>query len=456
MKKISSILFLLIVMNFTAVFASIEVGIARKSITPKDPIWLTGYAVRETPATGVAHDLWAKAMVIADGSKIQAIIVTTDVLGLSREISTDVANEIIRIYGITRSQLLLNSSHTHSGPMIWPALSGIANYEPKDQQVVSNYSQQLTKDLITVIGMAKENLEPATLSSGNAIADFAINRRRAVAGVTTAEPNPKSPIDHDVPVVKVTAANGKIKAILFGYACHNTTVQADNYLVNGDYAGFAQLELEKANPGATAMFVLGCAGDQNPAPRGTIALAEQHGKSLATAVLNELSSGDLRILSSPIRTAYVQTELEFAPFKLANYQKDIIGTDKFLQRRAKLMLEAYNKGWDVSKLSYPVQAISFGKNFTILALAGEVVVDYSLMTKKNYPNQNVFVAGYSNEVMCYIPTKRILAEGGYEPISSMIYYSMPGPFKNDVEERILLAIDQVMKKVGAKKNKSSK
>ncbi len=456
MKRIAPILFLLIIINSMAVFASTEVGIARINITPQAPIWLTGYAVRETPATGVAHDLWAKAMVISDGPKIQVIIVTMDILGLSREISTDVTNELIKAYGIKRSQLLLNSSHTHSGPMIWPALSSIADYSPKDQQIVSTYSQKLTQDLIKVISMARENLEPATLSAGNGSVDFAINRRKAVAGVTSDEPNAKAPIDHDVPVVKILDANGKLKGVLFGYACHNTTVSGDNYSVNGDYAGFAQLELEKNNPGTTAMFILGCAGDQNPAPRGTIALAEQHGKSLANAVVKVLRSDLLRNLNSPIRTAYVTTMLEFEPVDVAVYQKDIVGNNKFMQRRAKVMLEAYNKGWDVSKLSYPVQAISFGKNLTILALAGEVVVDYSLNTKKSYPKQNVFVAGYSHEVMCYIPTKRILAEGGYEPISSMIYYTMPGPFKNNVETKILSAIDEVMKSVGAKKKRETK
>jgi hypothetical protein len=127
--------------------------------------------------------------------------------------------------------------------------------------------------------------------------------------------------------------------------------------------------------------------------------------------------------------------------------------DEYVQRRAKLMLQAYNKGWDVSKYNYPVQCIRFGKDLTILAMAGEVVVDYALWAKQTFKNENLFVGGYSNEVMCYIPTKRILDEGGYEANSSMIYYVLPGPFADNVEERIQGAVKQVMKRVGVKPSK---
>jgi hypothetical protein len=115
------------------------------------------------------------------------------------------------------------------------------------------------------------------------------------------------------------------------------------------------------------------------------------------------------------------------------------------------MLEAIDKGYDISTISYPVQAVRFNKDFTILALGGEVVVDYSLNTKKRYPLENMFVAGYSTEVQCYIPSARVLKEGGYEPDNSMIYYGLPGPFAGNVEEKVTGAIDLVLKKTGAKR-----
>ena len=96
------------------------------------------------------------------------------------------------------------------------------------------------------------------------------------------------------------------------------------------------------------------------------------------------------------------------------------------------------------------QAVRFGNDLTILALSGEVVVDYSLKTKKEFAGENLFVAGYCNEVTCYIPSKRVLQEGGYEADESMLYYGLPGPFADDVEERIFKTIRQVLKNTGVK------
>ncbi len=420
---------------------SIRAGFARQSITPELPMWMTGYAARQKPADGTIHELWAKALALQDSSGSRVVIVTVDLLGLSHEIVEQVAARVNTLYGIKRSQLFLNSSHTHSGPLIWPCLDVIYELAPEDQQRVSQYGHTLTDELVKVVGAALAGLHPAILSSGHGQGDFAINRRNAI--------HPNGPTDQDLPVLKIAAPDGRLEVVLFGYACHNTTIQDDVLQFNGDYAGFAQLEVEKNNPGAMAMFMLGCAGDQNPAPRGTVELARIHGKSLADSVQQVLGR-TMKPVSAPIRTDAVTIDLAFRSFDLENYRKDITGPNKFLQRRAKLMLEAYNKGWVVKNLPYPVQVVRFNKDLAILGLSDEVVVDYSLRAKKEFAGENLFVAGYSSEVQCYIPSKRILSEGGYEPEESMIYYAFPGPFADDVEERVDGAIRKLMKNVGAK------
>jgi len=411
----------------------------QKIITPPAPVWLTGYANREKPATGVVQDLWAKAVLIQDISGNRVVIITTDLLGLSHEISESVAAKLLDKYGLKRSQIMLNSSHTHSGPMVWPCLSMIAEYGLTEQQQVSGYTIGLIDVLVNLVDSAMANRIPMTIAAGHGSAGFAANRRQVTDKGIVGGVNPTGPVDHDVPVLKFADLSGNIKAVLFGYACHNTTVVGDNYLVNGDYAGFAKAGIEQQFPGATAMFVLGCAGDQNPNPRGTIALAEQHGKSLADAVLQTMSL-PLTSVHPTIGTAFTTVDLDFKPVDIKVYEKDLLGSNKFLQRRAKLMLEAYNKGWKTNSYPYSVQAIRFGKEFTMLAMSGEVVIDYDLRAKKTYPKEPLFVAGYSNEVMCYIPSKRVLQEGGYEAESNMIYYGMPGPFADSIEEKYLLRL----------------
>jgi len=443
MQRLLSIIIFLTFLQNNLATAQVKAGAAKVSITPLTPMWLNGYAGRETPASGSIHPIWAKALVVEENKNSRIIFVTTDLLGLSHEIVEDVYKELAAKYGIQRSQLIMNASHTHSAPVIWPCLDAIHDFNTADQATVAAYSHTVRENILKAVNQAFENLTPAKLYSGHGAAGFAINRRNL------RDHNNNGSIDHDVPVVKVATVDNKTLAVLFGYACHNTTLVDDNFLFNGDYAGFAQIEIEKNNPGAVALFLMGCGADQNPDPRGTVALATKYGNELATAVQNVLDR-KMKTVGSAVRSSYVKADLKFRPFDLAMYQKDITGDNKFFQRRAMLMLEAYNKGWDVSKLNYPIQAVRFGNALTILALSGEVVVDYSLKTKKLFAAENIYVAGYCNEVICYIPSKRVLKEGGYEADESMVYYGMPGPFADDVEERIFTGIKQALKTVGAK------
>ena len=449
--KTRYLIIVLLLFSITTWGSELKVGVASKVITPKLPFWLTGYGSRTKPSTEVLHDLWAKALVFEENKGNRVVIVTTDILGLSHEVSVAIADKVYQKFGIKRSQLLLNSSHTHSGPVIWPALSMIFDLNPADQRDVSRYAQKLTDDIVDVIDSALHHIEPMQVWSGHGTADFAMNRREITAKGVINGKNPNGHVDHDVPVLKIATPDGKLKAILFGYACHNTTLS--NYLINGDYAGFAQLELQKVFPGATALFFMGCGGDQNPQPRGSVELAMQHGKSLADAVQKALS-GNLKPVRLPIRTDYATVDLPFQPFDYEIYHKEILDPDPYVQRRAKLILEAYNKGWDVSKYAYPLQVIRFNNDLTILGMSGEVVVDYSLKMKKEYGNENLLVGGYCTEVMCYIPTLDVQKGGGYEPDKSMIYYGMPGPFADNTEEKIVTTIHRLMKNVGAKPSKN--
>jgi hypothetical protein len=235
--------------------------------------------------------------------------------------------------------------------------------------------------------------------------------------------------------------------VLFGYACHNTTLGGDFYRIGGDYAGYAQAAIEAAHPGATALFMMLCGGDQNPDPRGTLDLAVRHGRTLATEVARVLGS-PLRPVRPPLRTALETVPLDFAPHTRATFEEEASSPDVFRRRRSRLMLAAYDAGQPVRQTPYPVQAVRLGEELTLLALAGEPVVDYALRLKREYPGEDLIVAGYCHDVMCYIPSRRVLQEGGYEAVENTIYYGQPGPFTASVEDEIVAAVRRVARAVG--------
>jgi hypothetical protein len=435
--------------------ADFEAGVARVRITPPSPFWLSGYAARTHPSEGVEMELWAKALAVREGSGPPVVIVTTDLIGLPRVVSDEVAARVLKQHGVARERLILNSSHTHCGPAVRKNLSVMYDLGDEDRRRVDAYGLELADKLVEVAGAALTDLAPARLSAGHGSAGFAVNRREPTADGVRIGVNRNGPVDHDVPVLKVSRPDGSLRAVLFGYACHNTTLGADFYRIGGDYAGYAQAEIERQHAGATALFVMLCGGDQNPNPRGTLDLARQYGHTLAAEVSRVLAS-ETTPIHTPIRTALEVASLDFAPHTRATFEEESKHADTYRQRRARLMLAAYDEGRPVRSTPYPVQAVRFGRELTLVAFAGEPVVDYVLRVKREFPGEHLVVAGYTYDVMCYIPSKRVLQEGGYEAIDNAIYYGQPGPFLDTVEDLVMAAVRRVAQRVGLRATRQAR
>lgn len=421
--------------------ADFKAGIARKVITPEQPMWMSGYANRNKPAEGKEHDLWAKALVLEDAAGKRLVLVTCDLVGFPRSFSDEVAAEAEKRFGIKRDALLLAASHTHCGPVVRENLIDMYPLTPGEGEKIKAYGKKLATDLVELIGEATKKLDPVTLTFGRGDALFAMNRREPTEKGIINGKNPRGPVDHSVPVLVVNGADGKPRAVVFGYACHNTTLQY--YKWCGDYAGFAQIEVEKAFPGATAMFWTGCGADANPQPRGTVELARKHGQELADAVI-ATAKGELKPVTGQFAARYatITLKLDTPPTK-AQLGADLLSKNLALQRRAERLLkqlEATGK-IDDTYPHYPVQVWALGEQILWVALGGEVVIDYNLRLKKELPaGRTLWIAGYANDVMAYIPSARVLKEGGYEADSSMIYYGMPTRWHPSVEDAIVTKV----------------
>jgi hypothetical protein len=156
----------------------------------------------------------------------------------------------------------------------------------------------------------------------------------------------------------------------------------------------------------------------------------------------------MTVLAGPIRTSFRLIPLQFAKRTRQDFEAELKSMVPAEARRGRMMLDALDAGRMIDRIEYPVHAIRFGRTLTIVALGGEVVVDYDLRIKSEYPGEPLIVAGYSNDVMCYIPSAHVLREGGYEANESMIYYGQPGPFAGDVEGRIMNAVHRAMRDIG--------
>jgi hypothetical protein len=426
-----------------------QVGLAKAAVTPDQFMWMAGYASRNRPADGKLTDLWAKAMVLQDASGRRAVLVTMDVIGVSREMATAVAATLKERYGLARSQLALCASHTHSGPVLYRNLSPLHDLvvDPQQRQLIEEYTAALQNKILAVIDAAMSDLKPAQLSWASGTATFAVNRRNNPADQVLqlrTEGKLRGPFDHDVPVLAIRDSAGKLQAVVFGYACHATTL--DSFQWCGDYPGYAQIELEQSQPGCQAMFWAGCGADQNPLPRRTVELAMDYGRQLATAV-NEVLSKPMQSVDGKLATNFREIDLPLAALPTREQvEQDAQSKDIYVAARAKLLLTQMADGRPLSPTyPYPVQAWRLGDDIQFIVLGGEVVVDFALRLKAELGGPRTWVAGYSNDVMAYIASRRVLQEGGYEGGGAMVYYGLPTSWAPESED---LIVDEAKRQAG--------
>lgn len=427
-----------------------KVGVARVVITPDTPVWLAGYGARRVPE-GKLHDLWMKALALEDEHGRLAVLITSDFQGVPKAMSDRVFDLLRAKFRLERSQVMFTFSHNHCGPRLGDDLVDYYPVEAEQVRLVDEYTTRMVERTVELVGQALSSRAPARLRVGQGQATFAVNRRNnAEAEVPRLRTEGKplaGPVDHSVPVLSVTRPDGTLLAVLFGYACHPTTLSFTTWC--GDYPGFAQVELERAHPGATALFVNTCGGDQNPLPRRTVALCEQYGHMLAVAV-EEVSKGPMKQVAPRIRTAFELVELPYLKVatreELTEASRD--ARNPILARWGRRLLQKLDAG-ETFAPSYPdpVHAWRLGEEVLIIGLGAESVVDYALRFKCEF-GPGTWVCGYVDDMLAYVPSRRVWEEGGYEGGSRLYEYGRPAfRWAGDIEDRIAAAVHRLVRQV---------
>jgi hypothetical protein len=408
------------------------IGAARVDITPAESIRLSGYLVRGTPSRGIEQRLWAKALAIGSDEQGAAVLVSVDNLGVSGAIVDEVAARVKQQAGLGRDRLAVGSSHTHSAPCLTGVAPNIFGkpIPVEDQVKIDAYTRELTKKLEQVILTALAARQPGRIAWAQGKVGFAANRRRPPGG----------PVDHSLPVIKATGKDGSIRAVVVNYACHCTTIDPGINKVSGDWAGYAQAAIEADQPGCVAMTLIGCGGDSNPANRQIADMAVTHGRSIADEV-KRLLRGPWTDLPAPPQIAVERFNLPFDTLPTRTQLEQLVQAGGPPGYNASVLLAKLNRGEPLPRdLPYSTQTWKFGDKLLMVFLPGEVVVDYVLRLKKEFDPARLWVTAYANDVPCYIPSERILREGGYEGGGAMVYYGRPTRLKPGVEQLIIDAV----------------
>ena len=242
------------------------------------------------------------------------------------------------------------------------------------------------------------------------------------------------------------------------YACHCTTLAGTDNHICGDWAGFAQEEIQKTLPGVTALITIGCGADANPESRmmpmpdgqeevfnTRLAYAKAHGEALSQEVQQMLLKADAKPLSNVPSGAFERVNLPFDTLPTLEEWEARVAEGGSVGYHAQKHLERLQKGQPPqTELSYPIQAWTFGDELAVVFLASEVVVDYSLRLKSELDAERLWVGAYANAFPCYIPSERVLAEGGYEGGGAMLYFGPPTRFAPGVEQLVIDTVHRLL------------
>lgn len=427
---------------------TMEVGVARVDITPDSPIRLTGFAARTKAETDkVLNRLSAKALAFGNDAQHTSIIITVDLIVIEWRVTSKLVEQLSKNIGIQPAQIVVLASHTHGGPEVGSLINSLqcrGDYPNKysfndsllafDQLVhIAQYNELLSKKLEEVALAALRNRKPALVAWGKGTASFAENRRTA-----------GGPVDHTLPLLSVTNPDGTLRAVLVNYACHGISLGPDVNEIHGDWMGEAQREIEARHPGAIAMVSIGCSGDANPRQIYKMEYTKSYAREISDNV-DKLLKSKLQPLTLPPVGNMKWIKLPFSQVptvqELLEFTKDTTIKGYY----ARLALERVLRGETIpSELNYPIQTWSFGDRMMMINMGGEVVVDYSIRLKNELDAQRLWINSYSNDVSCYIVSRRVLKEGGYEADASMYWYNKPSPFSEKVEDLIINTVHEMI------------
>jgi len=442
-----------------------QFSIVKEIITPDKPIFMHGFGSRSHKSEGTLDPLYMKAALMRANSPL--LIVTIDALGSDRSFILGIKDALKERFGLKHEEVLINFSHTHHSFF----LTGVDKANRRGGYSISqtrwaedeselDYTEDealfyaLRETLLRMVSWCYDNLKEGELSIGRASSDFAVSRRRpnSEGGVDWA-PYYEGEIDQDLFVLKLVNQAGAIEGVLYSYGCHTTAMGSDNYKFSNDFAGYTSSIIEGTYSGATALFLQGCAGELKP----RINTSENEfinsddetirkvGAILATEVCNLVSHGEFRKINchfrAQLRDPLVYTERY--PISYFRERADAPHNSEFEVRSGLRSIHAIESGTIRDRIPYYISVWQLDEDTHLIAMEGEVSTEYSLLIKRLFSNGNMIVLGYSNGVFSYVPTRKMIREGGYEAECNY-FFNLHGDFVPEIEDIIIGQIAQAL------------
>jgi len=435
--------------------AKLRSGKSVANITPPVGLYLTGFGGRAGPSNGIHDEIYAKTIVISDGNEDLAIV-TTDLLGFDADVVKAIKEGADKL-GIPAKNIMLCSSHTHSGP-VTVSLRGLGYRD-------ENYVLNVEKKILGSIDDALSNTQESVLRIGEGKCEIGVNRREKTKdGKIVLGENPLGPIDPAITTITIESPAGR--TVLFSYACHPVVLGSSNLLISADYPGYATKVIESVWKGSVAMFIQGCCGNINSKVVGgsfddaerlggilgkeVTRVAERSGIEEGLPLCSSIRKVELPLQELPSEEEIEKERIEYSNrlslAKQRNQHGDIILWEGFLEW-ADTTSQLIRKGERHLNKEIELQVMRVGET-AIAAIPGEPFIEIALGVKERSKFKHTIVAGYTNGCIGYMPTPEAIEQGGYEVDTAHKLYDIaplaPSAFRIIVETAAQLC-DEVRK-----------
>jgi len=439
-----SVAVLLSLTVLTAAAATMQAGAAKLSIAPQSAMWRTGYAGGDRPAQAADSSLFARALAIDDGAGNRVVILSVELLAVPRTLAERVAIALMKTYDLERGQIVISATGTHSAPFVQGLYPVRAPAGAIEQRAIAEYTDTVARALFDAASAALTDMQPARLSFTAGQSAFAATV--PLSGAAGAE-KPDKPGNPRVPVLRVTARDGRLLATVFGYARRNAALDGSSCAPGDDYAGLAAAAIEGDVPGSVALFLQLCDDGQPPVLRGSTDTAPHPGATLAKEVEHALRS-PMQPVTGRLRASLMETSLPFAPHTREQFEVEARSPDPVIARHGRMILAAYEARLEPRQLPYPVQVIRCGKSFALIALGGELDAAYAPKIRARVARQNLLIADGSNDGGYVVPVSEGQGSANADVAASIVDSGLPCAFTGEAEERILNAVERAWKRLG--------
>ena len=422
-------------------------GFAQLDVTPPVGVYLAGYPGRDTPSTGADDPLFLRVMALEDEAGERVVLVTGDLLKLPRDLTWRTKLWAERALGLPSAALIINLSHTHAAPGLFPQTC----YPQWGLNVdyVCRFEQAVRDGIATALA----DLQPAEVRFGVHQADFGCSRRLPCddgSGRVRMGVNPDGYYDPDMPVFTCTS-DGKLRAVLYSYGCHATSKSSLN--ISADWPGQVAQGLQAAlGEDVIPLFAQGAAGSVATCVRLQADNAEQY-----TAYWREVADGIAAFATSdrvrPLALQLRATEKEFdLPYDMARVPTtetlleladpaDGPVPDEYrpanrsiLRLWARWVLEHQRAGTLPEAFRMHLTRWQLAEGLQLLGMSGEVTAEVGRALKDMFPPGQTVFLGYCSYTDAYIPRAAMLPEGGHEALCSVFFHDRPAPFTAEIDD----------------------